>query len=133
MTVRRVVVQHPQHVVLALLQRQRAQDLVHADRVLDQQDPQLPARHRRPLRAAERRPHALERIDRALQRHAQGARRRRRAERVVDVVEARQREADAGLARRRVQRERGFPDALECHLACVDEWRGRRQPHSGQW
>ena len=107
------VVEHPEEVELAALERERAQDLVGARRVLDQQDRGRAAVELDRLRAPEG---GLDRAEpggdgRQLdaQRQAQGG----GPERVVDVVEPGQRQLDAGRALGRAQREGGGADAAQ--------------------
>ena len=83
---------------VAVLQRQRAQHLVRAGGVLDQQDRQLPAVDRDRLDAAECAGEALQRLAERGERHAELEDRRRRGHGVVDVVEAGQRERSGELA-----------------------------------
>ena len=95
MAVGDVVVEHAEHVVLARLERERAQDLVGADGVLDQQDRSSRPPTMRALGASERGARARQRRCDRSQRHAERTvRGGGRGERVVDVVEARQRQLD---------------------------------------
>ena len=102
-----LVVEHGEQVVLAGLERQRAQDLVGAGRVLDQQDAELVLAERDGLGAAERGGDPLkpgdDRRERDPERDGEGG----GGERVVDVVEAGEGQRDAGGAGRRAQLEGG--------------------------
>ena len=75
------------------LERERAQDLVGAGRVLDQQQRRRPARQHERLRAAERRLDGLDTGRDRLEPHVQRVAQRGGRERVVDVVEAGERAA----------------------------------------
>ena len=141
-----VVVEHPEQVVLAGLERERAQHLVRAGRVLDEQDPQLArlghagvAASRERSVTVSARPKAAPRARRPgrdrLERHLQRARERGGGERVVDVVEAGQRQRDlaprpAGV--RSVKRAARTPSqgAPRCALTAGV---GRDCPQLGQW
>ena len=93
-TVRGAVVEHAEQVELTVLQGERAEHLVGAGRVLDQQQGGgAPVQVER-LGAAERGRDRLQAGDDVVERDAEGQRQRGRAERVVDVVEAGQRELD---------------------------------------
>ena len=101
-----VVVEHAEQIVLARLQGERAQHLVGASRILDQQDAQLaPAS----IVTVSARPNAAlvlsQARDDSLQRHLQRMRERGSGERVVNVVKAGERQFDIGGARGGVQRE----------------------------
>ena len=132
-----VVVQHPQQVVAAGLEGQRAQHLVRARRVLDEQDPQLP----RPgagggsvaggrggegeaLRPSEGRAHVGQPGGDRLDGDPERARKGGRREGVVDVVEAGEVERHARLTGGRAKRELRRADAVQEDLA-GGERRGR--------
>ncbi len=115
-----LVVEHAEQVVLAGLERERAQHLVGAGGVLHEQDPQLAApagvgrsrAGRRSRRGRTRRCVACSPATISRQVDLERGRERGGGERVVDVVEAGQRERDLGLAGGRAQREAGRAHAL---------------------
>ena len=115
--VRRAVVEDAEQLELPVLERQRAQDLVGARGVLDEQDRHRPAPDVDGLGAAEGGRHGLQPGDDGGQRGAEGQAERGRAERVVDVVEAGQRQLDPGAAGRRLERERRGADPAQLHGA----------------
>ncbi len=100
------VVEDRQHVELAGLERQRAQDLVRARRVLDQQDRQLGGADPRPSRRARTRPSRRRgRRTTCSSATPEPEAQRRRPERVVDVVQAGERQLDRRRPRRGAQPE----------------------------
>ena len=128
-----VVQRHPE-VELAVLERQRAQHLVRAGRVLDQQDRDVGGRHRDRLDAAERAAEALERLADGRERHAQLQRGRGGRDGVVDVVEARAAggaptSCPCGRAQRR-PRDPSMPSSATRVAATCGS--GRARPQFGQ-
>ena len=111
--VRGAVVEDAQQVVLAGVQGQRPQDLVGARRVLHEQERQLAVAEEQRLRPAERRLDLLQAGRDVRQRGAEGQREAGRGERVVDVVETGQRDADVDRPLRRAQRDVGAAGAVE--------------------
>jgi hypothetical protein len=109
------VVQRQPEVVRAVLEDQRAQHLVGARRVLDQQDQHVAAVDRDSLDAPERAAEALEPGADVVERRAQLQPRSRRGEGVVDVVQARELQLDRRAARRRFDVHRRAGHAMQLH------------------
>ena len=99
---------------------ERAHSLVRAGRVLDQQEQQSLAVDRDPLEAPERGAEAGEAVDDLIGRRAERPRERRRAERVVDVVEAGERQLDASRPVGSDEVEGGALEAVQSHGAGDD-------------
>ena len=94
-----VVVEHGEDVVLAVLQRERAQDLVGARRVLDQQDRHVALGDAQRLGAPEGGGDGVQAGVDVVERRAEGEREGGGAEGVVDVVEPGQGQRDRARAR----------------------------------
>ena len=127
------VVEDRQQVELAGLERERAQDLVRAGRVLDQQDRELDVADREPLGATERGLHVAQAGDDRVERDAEREAQRGGAERVVDVVEARQRQLDRRRCRPAWSARSATARVPSSSIrSAATSGSGRRCPHEGQ-
>src|SRR4029450_10931787 len=86
---------------------ERANRLVRAGRVLDQEQQDAPVADRDALESPESRVEALEADGYVVEPHAEGTRERCGGDRVVDVVEPRHTKAHPARSLRRLERERG--------------------------
>ena len=108
-----VVVEHGEDIVLAVLQREGAQDLVGAGRVLDQQDGHVAIGDAQRLGAPEGGGDGVQPGVDVVEGRPEGERESGGAEGVVDVVEAGQGERDRPRPGRRAQREARAAHSLE--------------------